>query len=67
VGKSNFLIGRGELLSRDIKAPGGGRPKAEVYTLLRPSKLYNRNLKKQPSFLMRFQMLPALMISGSHD
>lgn len=30
--KSNFLIGRGELLTRDIKAPGGGRPKAEVYT-----------------------------------
>jgi len=31
--QSNFLIGRGELLTHAIKAPGGGGPKAEVYTL----------------------------------
>jgi len=30
--QSNFLIGRGELLTHDIPAPGGGSPKAEVYT-----------------------------------
>jgi len=30
--ESNFLIGRGELLTHDIKGTGGGGPKAEVYT-----------------------------------
>lgn len=33
MGQTNFLIGRGELLTHDIKAPGGGGKKAEVYTL----------------------------------
>jgi subtilase family protein len=31
--QTNFLIGRGELLTRDIKAPGGGSGKDELYTL----------------------------------
>lgn len=31
--QTNYLIGRGELLTADIKGPGGGGKKAEVYTL----------------------------------
>lgn len=31
--QTNFLIGRGELLTYDIKAPGGGGRKDEVYSL----------------------------------
>lgn len=33
--QTNFLIGRGELLTHDIKGPKRGGGKAEVYTLLR--------------------------------
>jgi len=31
--QTNFLIGRGELLTSDIKAPGGGQGKDELYSL----------------------------------
>ena len=30
---TNFLIGRGEMLTYDILPPGGGGEKNEVYTL----------------------------------
>lgn len=30
---TNFLIGRGELLTHDVKGPGGSGPKGEAYTL----------------------------------
>lgn len=31
--QTNFLIGRGELLTHDVQSPGGGGAKAEAYTL----------------------------------
>jgi len=37
--QTNFLIGRGELLTHNVKAPGGGGPKAEVYSLIEAQQL----------------------------
>ncbi len=45
MGTTNFLIGRGELLTRAIKAPGGGRPKPEVYTFSEAKQILKPQLK----------------------
>jgi len=44
--ESNFLIGRGELLTRDIKGPGGGGPKAEVYSFSEAKQVLQPQIKE---------------------
>jgi Subtilase family len=53
--QTNFLIGRGELLTYDILPPGGGGQKNEVYTL---SEARNRLLPQMQAVATAFNTLP---------
>jgi Subtilase family len=53
---TNFLIGRGEMLTYDIPPPGGGGQKNEVYTL---SEARNHLLPQMQAAATAFTTLPA--------
>ena len=52
---TNFLIGRGEMLTYDILPPGGGGQKNEVYTL---SEARSRLLPQMQTAAAAFNTLP---------
>ena len=54
MGETNFLIGRGELLTFDIKSPGGGGEKKEVYTL------QEAKIRLRPQFVSTSKELDSL-------
>lgn len=54
--QTNFLIGRGELLTYDIPPPGGGGSKSEVYTL---NEARERLLPQMRAVTTAFSVLPS--------